>query len=56
MTEEEAEALEMTSEEEVEVSLEGTELDSFDAAEIEETEFVEEERLESIVESVLFAE
>ncbi|WP_374028670.1 SMC-Scp complex subunit ScpB [Bdellovibrio bacteriovorus] len=38
-----------------EVSVEGTELDGFDSAEIEETEFVEEERLESIVESVLFA-
>jgi segregation and condensation protein B len=37
------------------VSLAGTELDDFDSAEIEETEFVEEERLESIVESVLFA-
>lgn len=37
------------------VSVEGTELDNFDSAEIEEVEFVEEERLESIVESVLFA-
>ncbi len=37
------------------VDLEGTELDSFEAAEIEEVEFVEEERLESIVESILFA-
>lgn len=37
------------------LSLEGTELDGFDSAEIEEVEFVEEERLESIVESVLFA-
>lgn len=54
-TEEEAEAAEMASEEDTEVSVEGTELDGFDSAEIEETEFVEEERLESIVESVLFA-
>lgn len=41
--------------EESSVSLEGTELDNFDSADIEELEFVEEERLESIVESVLFA-
>lgn len=41
--------------EEGDVSVEGTELDNFDSAEIEEVEFVEEERLESIVESVLFA-
>lgn len=38
-----------------EVSVDGTELDEFDSADIEELEFVEEERLESIVESVLFA-
>lgn len=37
------------------VSVEGTELDGFESAEIEEVEFVEEERLESIVESILFA-
>lgn len=37
------------------VDVEGTELDAFESAEIEETEFVEDERLESIVESVLFA-
>lgn len=36
-------------------SAEGTELDSFESADIEELEFVEEERLESIIESVLFA-
>lgn len=53
-SEEEAEEMEMSSDEE-EVSVEGTELDDFDSAEIEEVEFVEEERLESIVESVLFA-
>lgn len=40
---------------EAEVSLEGTELDAFEAAAIEEQEFVEEERLESIIESILFA-
>ena len=38
-----------------EVDLEGTELDSFEAAEIEEKEFIEDERLESIIESILFA-
>lgn len=53
VSEEEVESLEMSSEDEV--SVEGTELDNFDSAEIEEVEFVEEERLESIVESVLFA-
>lgn len=37
------------------VSVEGTELDGFESAEIEEVEFVEEERLESIIESILFA-
>ncbi len=52
-SEEEAEELEASEGEDV--SLEGTELDGFDSAEIEEVEFVEEERLESIVESVLFA-
>ncbi|WP_413613481.1 SMC-Scp complex subunit ScpB [Bdellovibrio sp. HCB-110] len=52
-SEEEAEEMEMSSDDDV--SVEGTELDNFDSAEIEEIEFVEEERLESIVESVLFA-
>ncbi|WP_253715960.1 SMC-Scp complex subunit ScpB [Bdellovibrio bacteriovorus] len=51
----ESETEEMEMSEEDEVSLEGTELDGFDSAEIEEIEFVEDERLESIVESVLFA-
>lgn len=36
-------------------SAEGTELEGFEAAEIEEVEFVEDERLESIIESILFA-
>lgn len=53
-SEEEADAME-ASETDDEVSVDGTELDGFDSAEIEEVEFVEEERLESIVESVLFA-
>lgn len=35
--------------------LEGSELESFEAAAIEETEFVEDEKLRSILESVLFA-
>ncbi|ASD63737.1 SMC-Scp complex subunit ScpB [Bdellovibrio bacteriovorus] len=54
VSDDEVDALE-ASEEESEVSVDGTELDGFDSAEIEEVEFVEEERLESIVESVLFA-
>lgn len=37
------------------VSVEGTELDGFESAQIEETEFIEDERLESIIESILFA-
>lgn len=51
-SDEETEEVEMAADD---VSVEGTELDGFDSAEIEEVEFVEEERLESIVESVLFA-
>lgn len=35
--------------------LEGTELDGFESAQIEDLEFVEDERVESIVESILFA-
>ncbi len=35
--------------------LSGTELEDFDAADIEELEFVEDQRLESIIESILFA-
>jgi segregation and condensation protein B len=52
------EFIEETSEDEVaqeEVHLEGTELDSFEAAAIEEVTFIEDERLESIIESILFA-
>lgn len=51
----EDEVAEMEAASDDEVSVDGTELDGFDSAEIEEVEFVEEERLESIVESVLFA-
>lgn len=36
-------------------SVEGTELDAFESADIEVTEFVEDERLDSIIESILFA-
>lgn len=36
-------------------SVEGTELDVYESVEIEDVEFVEEERLDSIVESILFA-
>lgn len=56
-TSEEAEAsLEAQSElEDVDVELEGSELDGFESAEIEEIQFIEDERLESIVESILFA-
>lgn len=36
-------------------SVEGTELDSYESAEIEDVEFIEEERLDSILESILFA-
>lgn len=36
-------------------SVEGTELDAYESAEIEDVEFIEDEQLESIVESVLFA-
>lgn len=38
-----------------EVSLEGSELDGFESAAIEEIEFVEDEQAESIIESLLFA-
>lgn len=40
---------------EKEVSVEGTELDAYDSASIEELEFIEDERIQSIVESILFA-
>ncbi len=37
------------------IELSGTELQDFDAADIEELEFIEDQRLESIIESILFA-
>lgn len=43
----------LTSEEGAELS--GTELEGFESAEIEEVDFVEDERVESIIESILFA-
>jgi segregation and condensation protein B len=44
------------TEEALEVAaLEGTELDSFESAQIEDLEFVEDEQVESIIESILFA-
>lgn len=61
-TEEEADGFlpESDGEESVEAlpdveSVEGTELDAYESAAIEETLFVEEEQLDSIVESILFA-
>lgn len=38
-----------------ETLVEGSELEAFESADIEELEFVEEERLDSIIESILFA-
>lgn len=49
----EVEVEEILASEDVELS--GTELENFEAADIEEVEFVEEERLTSIIESILFA-
>lgn len=40
---------------EVAEAIEGTELDQFESAQIEDVEFVEEERVDSIIESILFA-
>lgn len=55
VSEEEVADMDLAGNESPEVSVEGTELDGFEAAAIEDVEFVEEERLESIIESVLFA-
>jgi segregation and condensation protein B len=61
LSEEAAAFLPSNDEEVIEVAeepaenLEGTELEAFESAQIEETEFVETERLSSIIESVLFA-
>ncbi|MBL7543963.1 MAG: SMC-Scp complex subunit ScpB [Bdellovibrionaceae bacterium] len=51
----EEELIEASSDESSSESLEDSELGDYDTAEIEELEFVEDEQLESIVESVLFA-
>jgi segregation and condensation protein B len=40
---------------EVAEAIEGTELDQFESAQIEDVEFIEEERVDSIIESILFA-
>lgn len=47
------EAVDMSSVETV--AVEGTELDGFESAQIEDLEFVEDEQIESIIESILFA-
>lgn len=52
--EEEIEADEMMAEGS-DVDLEGSELDGFESAQIDEVEFVEDEQAQSIVESILFA-
>ncbi|MEQ1721759.1 MAG: SMC-Scp complex subunit ScpB [Pseudobdellovibrio sp.] len=49
------EALEAAELTETEILVEGTELDSFESAQIEDLEFVEDEQVESIIESILFA-
>ncbi|WP_413581558.1 SMC-Scp complex subunit ScpB [Bdellovibrio sp. HCB288] len=54
-TDEDSAEMEASEESSDDVSVEGTELDGFESADIEELEFVDEDRLESIVESVLFA-
>lgn len=43
------------ADEKADIQLEGSELDAFESAEIEDVQFIEDERLESIVESILFA-
>lgn len=57
--EEPAEALEAKADgsesSESDADVEGTELESFESADIEDKEFIEDERVESIVESILFA-
>lgn len=53
--EDEVDLSESAAEEVASVDVEGTELDSYETAEIEETEFIEDEQLESILESILFA-
>ena len=52
VVEDEATAADLPSEA---LNLEGSELDAFESAQIEELEFIEDEQLESIIESILFA-
>ena len=49
------EEFEAVPESESDIDLSGSELDQFESADIEDIEFVEEERLDSIIESLLFA-
>lgn len=46
---------EMVANDSEDISMEGTELEGFESAAIEELEFIEGERLDSIIESILFA-
>jgi segregation and condensation protein B len=48
-------AVHAVEEEEEAISLEGSELDSFESATIDEVEFIEDEQAESIIESLFFA-
>jgi segregation and condensation protein B len=48
-------AVHVVEEEEEAISLEGSELDSFESATIDEVEFIEDEQAESIIESLFFA-
>lgn len=45
----------LASDESSEAAIEGTELDNFESADIEDLEFVEDEQIQSIIESILFA-
>lgn len=50
-----AENTEIEAADNLNVDVEGTELDGFESAQIEDLEFVEDEQIESIIESILFA-
>ena len=54
-TQDEEAEVEFDSEEAEQISLEGSELEGFESAEIDEIQFIEDEQAESIVESILFA-
>lgn len=54
-TQDEEAEMEFDSEEAEQISLEGSELEGFESAEIDEIQFIEDEQAESIVESILFA-